>query len=84
MFTIQFTKQAIKALRRISADEAALIRTKIRELALDPFAAPNVKKLPGRPGFRLRVGVWRVIYEVHGDELLIAILKIAPRGGAYQ
>jgi mRNA interferase RelE/StbE len=84
MYTIQFTKQAIKALRKISANEAALIRAKIRELALDPFAAPNVRKLAGRPGYRLRAGDWRVIYEVHEDELLIAILKIAPRGGAYQ
>jgi mRNA interferase RelE/StbE len=50
MYTIQLTKQAIKALRKISANEAALIREKIRELALDPFAAPNVKKLAGRPG----------------------------------
>jgi mRNA interferase RelE/StbE len=84
VYTVQFTKQAIKALRKISANEAALIRAKISELAVDPFAAPNVKKLAGRPGYRLRIGDWRVIYEVYEDELIIAILKIAPRGGAYQ
>lgn len=84
MYTIQFTKQTIKALRKMPANEAALIRSKIRELALDPFSAPNVKKLAGRPGYRLRVGDWRVTFEVHEDVLIIAILKIGPRGGVYR
>ncbi len=65
-------------------NEAALIREKIRDLALDPFGAPNVKKLLGRPGYRLRAGDWRVIYEVDESKILISILKIAPRGGAYR
>jgi len=64
--------------------EAALVRTKIRELALDPFATHDVKKLAGRPGYRLRVGEWRVIYEIEEGEIIISILKIAPRGGAYR
>ena len=84
MYTIQFTKQAIKALRKMPANDARLIRLKIQDLALDPFSAPNVKTLAGRPGYRLRVGDWRVIFEVDEDVLLIAILKIAPRGGVYQ
>jgi len=66
------------------ASEAALIRSKIKELALNPFAAPNVKSLAGRPGYRLRIGDWRVIYEVAQDEQAIFILKIAQRGGAYR
>jgi len=68
----------------MSADEAALIRSKIRELALNPFAVPNVKSLVGRPGYRLRIGDWRVIFEVVQSQQVIAILKIAQRGGAYR
>lgn len=84
MYTIQFTRQAIKALRKMSAHEAAFIRSKIRELAVNPFAVPNVKNLVERPGYRLRIGDWRVIFEVAQDELVISILKIAQRGGAYR
>jgi len=84
MYTIQFTTQAIRALRKISANEAALIRLRIQELALNPFAVPNVKSLAGRPGYRLRIGDWRVIFEVAQNEQVISILKIAQRGGAYR
>ncbi len=84
MYTIQFTRQAIKTLRKMSANEAALIRSRIQELALNPFAVPNVKSLAGRPGYRLRIGDWRVIFEVAQNQQVISILKIAQRGGAYR
>jgi mRNA interferase RelE/StbE len=54
-------------------------------LAADPFAPNNnVKKLEGRPAFRLRVGDWRVIYEIQNDRLVIFVVAVAPRGGAYK
>lgn len=64
---------------------ANLIREKLGQVASDPFASiPNAKKLQGRPGYRLRVGDWRVIYEINKDEVLILVLKIAPRGEVYE
>lgn len=84
MYTIQFTRQAIKALRKMQDSEQALIRSKIEELAPNPFAVPDVKSLAGRQGYRLRVGDWRVIFEVAQNEQAIFILKIAQRGGAYR
>jgi len=64
---------------------AATIRGKIGQLAADPFASNNnVRKLEGLPGFRLRVGDWRVIYEIHDDRLVILITAVSPRGGAYK
>jgi mRNA interferase RelE/StbE len=84
MYAIQYTKQAIKALRKMPANEAGIIRANIRALAVDPFAVHSVRKLVGRPGYRLRAGDWPIIYEFHESEILISILKIAPRGGAYR
>ena len=64
---------------------ANLIREKLGQVASDPFTSiPNAKKLQGRPGYRLRVGDWRVIYEINKDEVLILVLKIAPRGEVYE
>lgn len=64
---------------------ANLIREKMEQIAVDPFATiSNAKKLQGRPGYRLRVGDWRVIYEINKDEVIIIVMKIAPRGEVYK
>ena len=86
MYEIFFTKKADRALRKMSRKTARrLIREKLDQLAQDPYARnPNVTKLQGRPGYRLRVGDWRVIYELEDDRLVIMVLKVAPRGGVYR
>ncbi len=64
---------------------AQRIVNKIVHLAKDPYAPnPNVRRLKDRPGYRLRVGDWRIIYEIRKDELIILVLKIAPRGEVYR
>jgi len=64
---------------------ASLIVEKIAALAIDPMAPNNnVKKLTNHPGYRLRVGDWRVVYLIHEQALLIAVVRIAPRGDVYQ
>jgi len=85
MYRIVFTKQADRALRKMSRNTARLIREKLDQLAEDPYARnPNLTRLQGRPGYRLRVGDWRVIYELEADQLVILVLKIAPRGEVYR
>ena len=83
-FKIEYTRDALRALRAIPRNLQANILGKIELLAANPFEASNVKKLVGREGYRLRVGDWRVIYEIHGDRLVIYVLAVAPRGGAYK
>ena len=68
----------------MSRNTAGLLRRKIEQLATDPYNMPNVVKLAGRPGYRLRVGDWRIIYEVEDDKLILLVLRISPRGGAYK
>jgi len=79
---ITFSKQAAKALLRMPANNARLIRGKIDQLATDPESlANNVKALKGSDYSRLRVGDWRVIYSM--DMVVLAIIEIGPRGGIY-
>ena len=82
MKQISYTKSAIRALRRMPANTATLIRTKIEAYAQDPNAqANNVKPLKGREGIRLRVGDWRGIRDDQGN--VLGVLDIGPRGGIY-
>jgi mRNA interferase RelE/StbE len=82
MKQISFTRAALKSLRRMPANTAALIRSKIAAYAEDPASqANNVRALKGRTGIRLRVGDWRVIMDDQGN--VLAVLQIGPRSGVY-
>jgi mRNA interferase RelE/StbE len=85
VYKILFTKQAYKSLRRIPSDVVRRIRDRLDQIAKDPYAQnPNVAKLQNRPGYRLRVGDWRVIYDVQEDELIILVIKVGSRGDIYR
>ena len=85
MYKIIFAKGAQKALLRLPKNMAVLVRQKLEELAVDPYAPnTNAMKLQNRSGYRLRIGDWRVIYEIRKDELVILVLKIAQRGEVYR
>lgn len=83
MRAISYTRQALKALRRMPADTAQRIIAKIEQYAQEPETqANNVTALKGREGIRLRVGDWRVI--MNEDGVVLAVLEIGPRGRVYE
>lgn len=83
MRAISYTRQALKALRRMPADTAQRIIAKIEQYAQEPETqANNVAALKGREGIRLRVGDWRVI--MNDDGVVLAVLEIGPRGSVYE
>ena len=85
MYTIIFAKRAYRTLRKIPRNTSGLIREKLEQIAADPYAQHNnVTKLQNRPGYRLRIGDWRVIYEVQDDKLIVLVLKIGTRGDVYR
>lgn len=84
VYRVEITRPALRVLRRVPANLARLIRGKIDEVAHDPFAAHrNVKPLRGRGGHRLRVGDWRVIYELDHEGRRLVVLDLGPRGNVY-
>jgi mRNA interferase RelE/StbE len=85
VFRIEYSRDALKSLLRMPANTAKLIRTKVERLAADPFGANNnVKRLKGIDAFRLRVGDWRVVYEIDRRTIVIFVIRIGPRGSVYE
>ena len=83
MFNIRFTNNALHDLKKLPRSIAKRIVEKIQLLEENPFNK-NVKKLVGHPFFRLRVGDYRVIYEIRNHELVILIIKIGHRKKIYK
>ncbi len=94
-YEVRVERAADKALaRRIRRDDAERVRRAIDGLARDP-RPPQSSELRGREGRRLRVGSYRVIYEVeepHPDHPepgegepagLVKVLAVGHREGIY-
>ena len=71
-------------MRRMPRNTALNIAQKIKQLAQNPLAMANVKKLSNHPGYRLRVGDWRVVYTLNDKELLIHVISVKTRGEVYK
>jgi mRNA interferase RelE/StbE len=85
VYRILFTRSADKTLRKLPQSTAQRIRRSLDDLATNPYAEHlDVTKLQNRPGYRLRVGDWRVIYEIENDELTILVLRVGSRGEVYR
>lgn len=85
MYEVIFTKEADRTLRKLPRNVAMLIRTKINEIAANPYGQHNnVTKLTGREGYRLRGGDWRVLYQLRDNQLIMLVVKIGPRGSVYE
>ena len=88
MHLIEFSKEASKVLARMPRDLRDLrdlLMRKIEVVAADPYGAHgDVKRLQGRPEFRLRVHDWRVVYRVLDDRVALLVIKIGVRGQVYE
>ncbi len=86
MYRVILTKRASKGLEK--APEHVKRRSVEALDALQQSFAPvklfDVKRLKGMEGvFRIRMGGWRIVYEVHQRDGVIAVLEIGPRGRVY-
>ncbi len=85
MFKITYSKKARKYLSKMPKQWQKRVISKIDSLAKDPYASNNnATKLVGREAYRLRIGDFRVIYNIHNNILTIEVVDIGARGGIYK
>jgi len=82
-YAIEILRVAQKQLARIDRAMQPRIIDVIRQLAMDPRPA-GCKKLSGRPAWRIRIGPYRVIYEIHDDRLCVLVITIGDRKNVYR
>ena len=82
VYKIILSKQAQKTLDKFSDIIAEPIFNAIAALAQNP-RPKGVKKLKGRDGYRIRVGNYRIIYDIFDNELIIDIIALGHRKDIY-
>lgn len=74
---VQYARAAVKDAARLDEQTRARVRA-----AIERLPAGDVKKLQDRPGYRLRVGDWRVLFDRRQDGSII-VQRILHRSAAY-
>ena len=82
-YEIKIRKKAQKSLSKIPSPFQSNIIEAIKKLTETPFLHQS-KKLTGREAWRIRIGNYRVIYEVFENELVVLILNIGHRKNIYK
>jgi len=83
-YKVFLSSSAEKTLKKLSKQDVRRILAKLESLTIDPFP-DGCKKLEGEAhAFRVRVGVYRIIYDIIGAELLVFVLKIGHRKEVYR
>ncbi len=81
-YRIELRPAAVRALKKLDPSVARRIQGAIALLAKDP-RPPASRPLRGRPGLRVRVGDYRIIYAVEDDVLLVVVVTLGHRRDVY-
>ena len=81
-YEIRFLPSVRKDLRGIARPAVRRILAAIDQLAEHP-RPPASKKLSGLDLYRIRVGVYRIAYEIRDLELIVAVVKVGHRRDVY-
>jgi mRNA interferase RelE/StbE len=82
-YRVELTKRARRDLQSIQRPTRTRVEAAIRTLGDDP-RPPKAKPLVGRPGWRIRIGDHRVIYEIEDDRLLVLVVRAGHRREVYR
>ena len=82
-YSIEFAKSVRKDFKGIPRNDAERILKRISSLSREP-RPPDSKKLSNEDAYRIRVGSYRVIYEIRDQLIVVIILKVGHRKDIYR
>jgi mRNA interferase RelE/StbE len=82
-YELRFRPAALRQLRKLDSQIARRIKSTTETLRTEP-RPPGVKALTGQHGWlRIRVGDYRIVYEVRDSELVVLVIQIGHRSKIY-
>ncbi|MFB2773112.1 type II toxin-antitoxin system RelE/ParE family toxin [Pelatocladus sp. BLCC-F211] len=84
IYQVEITSRAAKQLKKLPEDIKLRIEEKIQELAENPRSDGVVKLEDSENIYRVRVGKYRILYEVKDDLLIVKVVKVGHRKDVYK
>ena len=83
-YTIEWKASARKDIRKLDPTVRRRIIEAVTALGAEP-RPPGSVTLTGSPGWRrIRIGGYRVLYDIRDDALVVLVLRFGSRGSAYR
>ncbi|MBT4513059.1 MAG: type II toxin-antitoxin system RelE/ParE family toxin [Chloroflexi bacterium] len=82
-YEILFRRSVLKDLKPIPKKDVKRILATIESLADDP-RPPQCRKLSSEEKYRLRCGVYRILYSIEDTKLVVCIVKVGHRKDVYR
>lgn len=84
-FELRLSTSSVRFYQRADAALARRLNRCFETLERDPLGAPGIRALRGklRGDYRIRVGDWRVVYQVDTTRSVVTVVLIAHRSEAY-
>ena len=83
-YRVEIEKRARRQLERLPRHEQARIVARIRGLGDDPRPADSLKMSGFVNTWRIRIGRYRAVYEIHNEEILVLVIQIGHRKEVYR
>lgn len=81
-YRIVFKQSVARDFRKILPRDVKRLLRRIEKLAVHPRGQGSMK-LTGGEYYRVRLGAYRIVYEVRDDCLVVVVIKVAHRSKAY-
>ncbi len=80
-YSVIFTDNAFRQLKKLERNVQERINTVLDRIRIRPHS--YVIKLVGKPGYKMRVGDYRIIMDIEQQKLLILVIKVGHRKNIY-
>ena len=83
-YRVEIARRAQRSLASLQRRDQQRVRAAIDLLADEP-RPPSCVAMAGEPGvYRVRVGVYRIVYEVLDDRLVVQVVRVGHRREVYR
>ena len=83
-YDVRLAPAAVRQLRKLEPAGRRRVQAAIDLLAAEP-RPPSARQLVGGAGeWRVRTGDFRIIYEIHDQQLLVLVIKVGHRQDVYE
>ena len=82
-YTVLIERYAQKQILKLDKKVIPLIKTAIASLGDNPRPF-GYKKLRGEDAYRIRVGDYRIIYEIEDEKIIVTVVSVGHRKSIYK